>query len=172
MPSQPRKKNGQWGTAPRKAITPPIPPIRAASPASLRVGDPAVAEAWRAYNAAFRYRGVGEEEYVDSYLRRVEYHEHTTRDFGDGETWQRRTTRSLASGELADRVRLAFGVEDPEEDVTIVYISEDGGYSQHTRENDYSHTIECAGHSREFDGYGSVDKLVEWLDEAAPMDRL
>lgn len=80
-------------------------------------------------------------------------------------------TRSLAHGELAERIRRALGVTDD----LPVYVEErieSGGYSEYTQEDDYYMTIKVGDTSREvIDGSwsGGLTALLQWLDKAAPV---
>jgi len=76
--------------------------------------------------------------------------------------------KSLVGGELADRVRHAFGITGG----APVLITEEivsGGYSEYTQEDYYNFTIECAGQSQDFEGdlsWNGLNKLLAWLDNA------
>jgi hypothetical protein len=88
---------------------------------------------------------------------------------GDADEWPYPTsyTKSLITGELADRIRERLGVDAP----APVFLTEkcvSGGYSEYTQENDYYHTIETGGHTVEMEAgwsWNPITSLINWLDK-------
>lgn len=80
--------------------------------------------------------------------------------------------RSLANGELAERIRRALRVESPYADVYVQEDTVSGGYSEYTQENEYHVTVWCNGERYEFEARysGSFPLLLVWLDKEAPVD--
>lgn len=81
-----------------------------------------------------------------------------------------RYTKSLAQGEMAERIRRALNVADD----LPVYVTErveSGGYSEYTAEDDYYLTITVGAASHEVDAgwTGGLTALLRWLDVAAPV---
>jgi len=91
-------------------------------------------------------------------------------DGRDPEEWPypTRYSKSLITGDLADKIRERLGVESH----VPVMITEEvvsGGYSEYTQENDYNHTITVGEHTLELQGSYSdngLNKLINWLDSA------
>lgn len=78
-------------------------------------------------------------------------------------------TKSLATGELAERIRRAFKIEDPEAEVWLIEESDDASYSEYTQEQ-YAHfKVECDGREKRFSGIFSFDYMLKWLDKEAPV---
>lgn len=77
-------------------------------------------------------------------------------------------TKSLITGELADRIKARLGV-DASAPVFITERCESGGYSEYTQEKDYYHTITTGEHVVEmrasYWGSNAITLLTEWLDE-------
>ena len=79
-------------------------------------------------------------------------------------------TRSIAQGELADRIRRALNVAD---DIPVYVVEEyvSDGYSEYTQE-DYCYMKITAGNEKHvIDGSweGGLPALLDWLDAAAPV---
>ena len=93
---------------------------------------------------------------------------HDSEDFGEeGNEYTYEVT-----GELADRIRQAFGVTDSSASVTLVEDEISFG-EDYSRETTFFHEITCAGNSINFDAADSTNGLVQllrWLDEKAPRD--
>lgn len=171
---QPRENNGQWAKSPVTGKTPPIvtPHLSFVSlpgEEDANGRNTSVDAAWD----AFFYRGVGEEQYVKDHTEPYEYSEKVIRTFSSGEPWREKTTRSLATGELAQRAREAFGVDDENVDVFIVYKHTDDGYSEVTREDRMEHSLECGDQRKTF-GTGwsrnGLEELLAWLDNGGDSD--
>jgi hypothetical protein len=76
-------------------------------------------------------------------------------------------TKSLITGDLADRVRTRLGLT-PEVPVLLTEERISGGYSEYTQETDYNHTITCGQHTIQLrSGYerNGLTSLLNWLDE-------
>jgi hypothetical protein len=85
---------------------------------------------------------------------------------------------SLAEGELAGRIRVAFGHKaDDFIDAVIVETKQYGGYSEWTQDNMEFITLECGNDSKDFRGLeftdngelGPFGQMLAWLDEKAPL---
>ncbi len=78
------------------------------------------------------------------------------------------------SGELADRVRRAFGVTDP--NAEVLFKEDETTAGDLTEITTFSHTVECLDREKgtlemRFDGWESENGLVQllnWLDKEAP----
>ena len=81
--------------------------------------------------------------------------------------WPYPTSHNLSEirGELAERIRRAFGAEDGEQ-VTIQENIVSGGYSEYTIENDYEYTVRCGEHVWSSNSYSGIWRLLAWLDES------
>jgi hypothetical protein len=75
-------------------------------------------------------------------------------------------TKSLITGDLADKIRERLGAE-PHVPVMLTEKRVSGGYSEYTQENDYEHTITVGNETVELEsdwtGNGIV-ALTNWLD--------
>jgi len=91
-------------------------------------------------------------------------------DGRDADDWPYPTsyTKSIITGELADRIRERLGV-DSSAPVFITETVESGGYSEYTQENDYSHTVQVGEHTLELAGScwtsNGITALINWLDK-------
>lgn len=91
----------------------------------------------------------------------------------DPDEWPYPTTytRSLAQGELAERIRRALGAAD---DLPVYVVEEviSTGYSEYTQEDEYNLTITAgdAEHKIDYGWTGGLQALLRWLDKAAPVE--
>jgi hypothetical protein len=87
--------------------------------------------------------------------------------------WPDEHTKSVATGELAERVRQAFGITDTAASVYIIETESYGG-TEATQEHFKSIALECAGQTKEFDdgmsGPFAFNRMLEWLDDNAPKE--
>jgi hypothetical protein len=79
-----------------------------------------------------------------------------------------RYSKSLITGELADRIRERLGQNAGKPPVFITEQVVSGGYSEYTQENDYYHTINVGSETveigPEWHGNG-IRALTDWLDK-------
>jgi hypothetical protein len=136
---------------------------------------------------ASEHANVAFMDYYEAYLKRVKEAHDIRRDLETPETYEWEIvdltsayrsddepdtfTESEAEGELADRVREAFGVTDTAP-VMIHEVRHPYWLGEYTSAVDYDFILTCNEHTKEFrngaDENDGLLRLLEWLDEKAP----